>query len=257
VLGVGTIGKAFIVRAQAMGMRVVAWSLGLGAAEAAKLGVVGAESPEVAVSQADVVSVHLALTKETRHRIGESVFSQMKPGAIFLNTARAEVVDYDALMRAIAAKGLRVGLDVFPDEPTTSQAEYAHPLLDNPAVYGTHHIGASTDESEEAVGEECVRIVAAYRAGAPIPNCVNLAIRTPATHLLVVRHADRVGVLAHVLGVLREGGVNVEDMQNIIFSGGEAACARIATKGTVSPDLLARIRTDPNIFSASAVALTE
>ncbi len=257
VLGVGTIGKEFIVRAQAMGMRVVAWSRSLSAEEAAKLGVQRAVSPEAAVAGADVVSVHLALAAETRGRIGESVFGQMKTGAIFLNTARGEVVDYAALQRAIDGKQLLVGLDVFPDEPSAAQAEYAHPIVDHPAVYGTHHIGASTDESEEAVGFECLRIVAAYRDGAPIPNCVNLASRTPATHLLVVRHADRVGVLAHVLGVLREGGVNVEDMQNIVFSGGEAACARIATKGAVSAALLERIHTNPHIFAASAVALSE
>lgn len=257
VLGVGTIGKEFIVRAQAMGMRVVAWSRGLTAEAAGRLGVARAESPEAAVVGADVVSVHLALAPETRSRIGESVFSAMKPGAIFLNTARGEVVDYAALQRAIGERQLRVGLDVFPDEPSAAQAEFNHPLLDNPAVYGTHHIGASTDESEEAVGEECLRIIAAYRDGAPIPNCVNLATRTPATHLLVVRHADRIGVLAHVLGVLREGGVNVEDMQNIVFSGGLAACARIATKGEVSPALLERIQADSNVFAASAVALSE
>jgi D-3-phosphoglycerate dehydrogenase / 2-oxoglutarate reductase len=257
VLGVGTIGKAFITRAQALGMRVVAWSRSLSPEAAARLGVTLAPSPEAAVAGADVVSVHLALAPETRARIGESVFSQMSAGAIFLNTARGEVVDYGALQRAIVSRQLRVGLDVFPDEPSAAQGEYAHPLVDEPSVYGTHHIGASTDESEEAVGDECIRIVAAYRDGSPIPNCVNLAVRTPATHLLVVRHADRVGVLAHVLGVLREAGVNVEDMQNIVFSGGEAACARIATKGDVSATLLERIAADPNIFAASAVAISE
>jgi D-3-phosphoglycerate dehydrogenase len=215
------------------------------------------ETPEDAVSGAQVVSVHLAMAKETRGRIGESVFSAMKTGAIFLNTARAEVVDYDALLRVIDEKKFRVGLDVFPDEPGSAQAEYHHAITQHPSVYGTHHIGASTDEAEEAVGAEVVRIVAAYKAGSPIPNCVNLATRTPATHLLVVRHADRVGVLASVLGVLREAGVNVEDMQNIIFSGGQAACARIATKGALPDAALARIAADPAVYAASQVAITE
>jgi D-3-phosphoglycerate dehydrogenase len=202
-----------------------------------------------------VVSVHLALAKETRGRVGESVFAAMKNGAIFLNTARAEVVDYEAMLRAVEEKKLRVGLDVFPDEPSAGQAEYSHAVASHPAVYGTHHIGASTDEAEEAVGEEVVRIVAAYKGGAPIPNCVNLATRTPATHLLVVRHADRVGVLAGVLGVLKEAGVNVEDMQNIIFSGGAAACARIATKGALTDAALAKVAANPDIYAVSQVAL--
>ncbi len=257
ILGAGQIGREVAVRAAAMGMKLVAWQRTFSDADAAALGVVDAPTMEAAVQFADVVSVHLALVKETRGRIGDAVFAAMRPGAIFINTARAEVVDSDALLRAVREKQLRVGTDVFPDEPTAAQADYTHPLVHEPTVYGTHHIGASTDEAEEAVGEECVRIVAAYRDGAPIPNCVNLAKRTAATHLLVVRHADRVGVLAHVLGVLREAGVNVQDMQNIIFSGGEAACARIAIAAPVSADALSRIQTDPNIYAASCVAISE
>lgn len=256
VLGTGQIGREFISRALALGMKVRAWSRSLSVQDAARMGVERCETPEAAVAGAHVVSVHLALAKETRGRIGESVFSAMTAGAIFLNTARAEVVDYDALERVLDEKKFRVGLDVFPNEPGAAQADYAHSIVNHRAVYGTHHIGASTDEAEEAVGEEVVRIVAAYKAGSPIPNCVNLATRTPATHLLVVRHADRVGVLAHVLGVLREAGVNVEDMQNIIFSGGEAACARIATKGALPESALARIAADPNVYAASQVAIS-
>lgn len=256
VLGTGQIGREFVSRALALGMKVRAWSRSLSVPDAARMGVERCETPEAAVTGAHIVSVHLSLAKETRGRIGESVFSAMSPGTIFLNTARAEVVDYDALLRAVDDKKLRVGLDVFPNEPAAGQADYSHAIVDHPAVYGTHHIGASTDEAEEAVGEEVVRIVAAYKAGSPIPNCVNLATRTPATHLLVVRHADRIGVLANVLAVLREAGVNVEDMQNIIFSGGEAACARIATKGALPEAALARIAADANVYAASQVAIS-
>ncbi len=253
VLGTGQIGREVIHRARAFGMNVVAWSRSLSEAEAAVLGVLRAPTLEAAVREADAVTVHLALAKETRGRVGESVFAAMKPGAFFINTARAEVVDADALARAIATRGLRVGLDVFTNEPTSAQGPFEDPIVQSPNVYGTHHIGASTDEAEEAVGEEVVRIVTAFRGGAPIPNVVNLATRTPATHLLVVRHADRVGVLAGVLGVLREAGINIEDMQNIVFSGGVAACARIGTVGALPPEALARLESDSNIFSVSQV----
>ncbi|MFZ5475323.1 MAG: NAD(P)-dependent oxidoreductase [Myxococcota bacterium] len=253
VLGCGQIGRETISRAKALGMRVVAWSRSLTDAEAQAMGVIRAATPEWAVKDADAVSVHLALAKETRGRIGESVFGAMKPGAYFINTARAEVVDHDALLRAIRGKGVRAGLDVFANEPAGATGEYADPIVDEPNVYGTHHIGASTDEAEEAVGEEVVRIVAAFRAGAPIPNCVNLATRTPATHLLVVRHADRVGVLAGILAVLREAGINIEDMQNVVFSGGESAVARIGIVGAVPQDALLRMGADANIFSVSQV----
>jgi D-3-phosphoglycerate dehydrogenase len=253
VLGTGQIGREVIQRAKAFDMRIVAWSRNLTEADAARLGVQRAATPEDAVRDADAVSVHLALAPETRGRIGESVFAAMRPGAFFLNMARAEVVDQAALVRALETKGLRAGLDVFEGEPTAAQGEVSDPIVDHPNVYGTHHIGASTDESEEAVGEEVVRIVAAHAGGLPVPNCVNLATRTPATHLLVVRHADRVGVLAGVLEVLREAGINIEDMQNIVFSGGAAACARIGMVGALPDAALARLAEHDAIFSLSQV----
>lgn len=256
VIGVGQIGQEVIRRAQAFGMRVVGWSPSLNAAKAEALGIERAASMEDAVREADAVSIHLALTAQTRGRINDGVFAAMKNGAYFLNTSRAEVVDNDALVRAIKERNLRVGLDVFAGEPAGADGPFEDPIVDLPNVYGTHHIGASTDEAEEAVGEEVVRIVSAYKAGAPIPNCVNLAARTPATHLLVIRHADRVGVLAHVLGVLREANLNIEDMQNIVFAGGQAACARIGIVGSLGADTLARLEVDPNIHSVSQIALT-
>lgn len=255
VLGTGQIGQEVIRRAHALGMHVVAWSRSLTDAEAARLGVLRAASPEAAVVGADAVSVHLALAGETRARIGESVFNAMKPGAFFINCARSEVVDNAALLTAIEQKGLKAGLDVFPEEPSGATGPYTHALAQHPSVYGTHHIGASTDQAEEAVGEEVVRIVSAYRAGAQIPNCVNLATQTPATHLLVVRHADRVGVLAGILEVIREANLNVEDMQNIIFSGGKAAVARLALSGALPEPSLARLQSSDAIFALSHVAL--
>lgn len=255
VLGTGQIGREVIQRALAFEMRIVAWSRSLTDAEAKSLGIVRANSPEDAVRDADAVSVHLALSPETRGRIGESVFAAMRPGAYFLNMARSEVVDQSALTRALESKGIRAGLDVFDGEPSAAQGEVTDAIVDHPNVYGTHHIGASTDEAEEAVGEEVVRIVQAYAGGAAIPNCVNLATRTPATHLLVVRHADRVGVLANVLGVIREAGINIEDMQNIVFAGGASACARIGLVGALPVDALERLGQDDAIFSISQVVV--
>ena len=255
LLGCGQIGREVARRARAFDMKLVAWDHSLTEADAAALGITRAPSPEAAVRDADAVSVHLPLAKETRGRIGESVFAAMKPGAYFLNTARAEVVDAEALLRALTEKQLRCGLDVFPDEPGSAQATYDHAIVDHPGVYGTHHIGASTDEAEEAVGYEVLRIVQAYSDGSTIPNCVNLATSTPADHQLVLRHADRVGVLARVFSALREANINIEDMQNIVFSGGHAACARIGIVGSLSDDALAKLDGDPDIFSVSQIRI--
>jgi D-3-phosphoglycerate dehydrogenase len=109
-------------------------------------------------------------------------------------------------------------------------------------VYGTHHIGASTDQAQEAIAAETVRIVGSYKHTGRVPNVVNLAKRTPATHMLVVRHRDRPGVLAHVFDHVRRDNLNVQETENIVFEGAEAAVARINLDGPPSPALCSRIK---------------
>ena len=159
------------------------------------------------------------------------VLGRLKPGAMFINTARAEVVDYDALDAAVRDRGLRVGLDVFRNEPAGGTGHYADPLVQAPGVYGTHHIGASTEQAQEAIAAETVRIVRSFKDTGQVPNVVNLARRTPATHRLVVRHRNRPGVLAHVFDHLRAAHINVQETENIIFEGAQAAVARINLDG--------------------------
>ena len=110
-----------------------------------------------------------------------------------------------------------------------------------PNVYGTHHIGASTEQAQEAIAAETVRIVRTFRETGRVPNVVNLATRTPATHMLVVRHRDRPGVLAHVFDQLRAAAINVQETENIIFAGAEAAVARINLDKRPSDAVLALI----------------
>lgn len=251
ILGYGQIGVEVAVRARALGMRVKVWSIDLTEERARDHRVERCETPEAAVSGADAVSVHLALVPETRGRVGKSIFDAMKAGAYFINTSRGEVVDQPALIGALDERGILAGLDVFADEPSASEGEFTDAIAKHPNVFGTHHIGASTTEATEAVGEEVVAIVAAYATGRVIPNCVNLANRTEATHTLVVRHADRVGVLAAILAELREAGINVQEMQNILFSGGNAACARINVVGQPDADTLAKVRAAEHVYAVS------
>ena len=171
--------------------------------------------------------MHLALDPETRGLVGADLLGRLRPGALFINTARAEVVDYDALADAVRERGIRVGLDVYPNEPTAGTAAFDDPLVALPGVYGTHHIGASTDQAQEAIAAEVVRIVDAFGRTGRVPNVVNLARRTPATHVLVIRHRDRPGVLAHVFEHLRQADINAQETENVVFEGAEAAIARI------------------------------
>ena len=202
------------------------------------------------------MSVHLALGPETRGLVNADVIGRLHPGAIVINTARAEVVDYDALALAVRERGIRVGLDVYPDEPATATAEFSLPLLAEPGVYGTHHIGASTEQAQEAIAGETVRIVRSFMETGRVPNVVNLARKTPASHMLVVRHRNRPGVLAHVFEHLRGGGINVLETENIIFEDAEAAVARINLDGAPPETQMAAIESgNEHIISLQLVAI--
>jgi D-3-phosphoglycerate dehydrogenase len=260
LLGFGSIGREVATRAVAFGMPVVVWSRrftdGGERLEDAGLPIAAAASPEDVAARADVLSVHLALTKQTRGMIGETIFRAMKPGACFINTARGEVVDQDALERAVRDRGIRAGLDVFAGEPTLATAAFAPAIVQLPNVYGTPHVGGSTDQAQEAIAAETVRVITTFKNTGKVPNVVNLATRTPATHRLIVRHRDRPGVLAHVFDRLRGAGVNVQETENVIFEGAEAAVVRINMDACPPADLLRAIQTgNENILDLQVITI--
>lgn len=242
LLGVGGIGKEMIPRARAFGMPVVAWSRSLTPERAQALGVERKDTPAGVAASCDIASVHIALKPETKGLAGAEFFAAMKPGAFFINTSRAEVVDEAALEKAVREKGIRAGLDVFAGEPTGGSGEVSAPIFQLPGVIGTHHIGASTEQAQEAIAAETVRIVREYIEAGRAPNVVNLARKSPACCLLVVRHYDRVGVLAAVFDRLKEADINVQETENIVFDGAKAAVARISLSKAPSDGVLDDIR---------------
>lgn len=262
LIGFGNIGQEMAVRARAFGMPVQVWTrrFATDAAERARaageFGVRVVDTPADAVKGADVVSVHLALSKDTRGFVNGALLSHLSPGAMFINTARAEVVDQAALETAIREKGIRAGLDVFANEPAGANGPFADAIVQMPGVYGTHHIGASTDQAQDAIAAETVRIIRLFKDTGRVPNVVNLAKRSPATHMLVVRHRDRPGVLAHVFGELRGAGLNAQETENVIFEGAEAAVARINLDGPLEPHALSAVQDHPHILDVQLVSLS-
>lgn len=242
LIGTGQIGQEVIKRAQAFGMPVVAWSRSLTTSRAKELGVEMKSSPLEVAAAADIVSLHVALKDETRGMINEEFFNAMKDGAFFINTSRAEVVDQTALEKAVKGKGIRAGLDVFAGEPSSGTGNVEADIFKLDGVIGTHHIGASTDQAQQAIADETVRIIREYKDQGRAPNVVNLAKKTPATHLLVVRHFDRVGVLAGVFDQLKEAGINVQETENIVFEGAGAAVARIHLDQAASDETLSALQ---------------
>ncbi len=255
LIGLGGIGSAMVSRAQAFGMPVVAWSRSLTDERAAELGITRLDSVLDVARAADVVSVHLALNADTRGLLGADFFAALPQGAFFINTSRGEVIDEAALAEAVRAKGIRAGLDVFANEPGSGSGEFHPAIVDLPGVYGTHHIGASTDQAQRAIADEAVRIVRVFAETGTVPNVVNLARATPATSTLVIRHLDRPGVLAAALDAISTAGLNVQEMENVVFEGGEAAVARIDVEGTVVADTLAAIGAHPSVLDVQLIEL--
>jgi len=240
VLGLGQIGKAVVRRAQAFGMPVVAWSRSLDDATAEDIGVERCADAKEVASRCDVLTIHLAAAPDTKGLVSAEVLEALAPGSYVINTSRADVLDYQALTERIAARGLRVGLDVFPHEPGAGDDTFTDAIVQaGGVVYGTHHIGASTEQAQEAIALETVRIVREYVHTGRVENCVNLSARSAAQCVVVVRHRNRPGVLAHALGVIRSAGINVEEMQNVICYGGESASAQIKLSAHL-PDVTIR-----------------
>jgi D-3-phosphoglycerate dehydrogenase / 2-oxoglutarate reductase len=242
VIGTGQIGREVITRAHAFGLRTLAWSRSLTPEKAQQLGLECCKTVEDVLRQADIVTIHLALKPDTRKLVDATRLALMKPNAILINTARGEVVDQAALRAALQGGKLRAGLDVFDPEPAEGTGAFDDPILDLVNLWGTLHIGASTTQAQEAIAEEAIRIIQTFVQTGVVLNCVNLARRTPAKWQLVVRHYDRVGVLAFVMDQLRRAGINIEEVQNVIFEGAAAASCRIQLDAEPGASLLGTIK---------------
>ena len=254
VIGTGDIGLAVAERAVAFGMNVQ--TLAREGRETARqerlesLGIEQLASLEDLVSGADAVTLHVPSSADTRGMVDATFLSWMRPGAVLINTSRGDIVDEDALLAAIDDKGLRVGLDVYADEPAGGRAEWTSRVAQNPNVVGTHHIGASTEQAQQAIADGVVEVINAFATG-QVANCVNLTPARLGAMTLSVRHLDRVGVLARVLEQLSARRLNVEQMQNRVFEGGEAAVASIDVGGEVDDELLEQLRADPDVLSVT------
>jgi D-3-phosphoglycerate dehydrogenase len=253
IIGLGQIGEAVAERAKAFEMKIVAWSRSLTPERAEELDIVRADSPADVAARCDILTIHLAAAPETKKLVNADVLGRLKNGATVINTARADVVDYDALAKLAAEKKLRVGLDVFPNEPSASQGEFADAMIKaGGIIYGTHHIGASTEQAQMAIADETVRIVKDYLRTGRVHNCVNICAKSPAKYTLSVRHFNKPGVLAHTLNLVSHAGVNVEEMENIICEGLEAAVAQIKLDAALDDGVLRAIKEgNPHVIAVT------
>jgi D-3-phosphoglycerate dehydrogenase len=250
LVGFGTIGRELATRARAFGMRVSVFDPFVDAEYAAARKIEIRASLDVLLGECDVVSVHVPYRESTRHLLGAREFSLMKRGALLIHTSRGGVVDDMALAEVVASGHIRAGLDVFEGEPEAGTAPFELPLRKLAGVYMTPHIGASTEQAADAIAAETVRIIQEFGERGSVPNVVNLVTDRTGLFNLVVRHLDRVGVLAGVLDALRRSRINVQEMSNVVFKGAEgAASATIVLENEPSVELLDEIRRDANVLA--------
>ena len=188
IAGFGAIGKEVARRALGFEMNVLAWSLGLTEDEARREGATVVSSLWELAERADVVSVHMPQTSETKGLFGDAFFARMRPGATFINTSRGSLHDTASLLRAMKERGIKAALDVFENEPAGGTADFDHELCKVPGFVGTHHIGASTEQAQHAIAAEAVRICRTFVTTGHVPHVVNIERTSPAKVQLIVRH---------------------------------------------------------------------
>ncbi len=129
---------------------------------------------EQLLAESDFITLHVPGGEETHHLMGKAQFDLMKPTAYVLNCSRGGIVDQKALAQAIESGSIAgAALDVYEIEPAASDKEFNDPVVKVPQVYGTHHVGASTEQAQTAVAEEVLRIVRTYAETAEFLHCVN------------------------------------------------------------------------------------
>jgi D-3-phosphoglycerate dehydrogenase len=202
IVGLGKIGQAIAARAVAMEMTVLAADPYVTPEQAALHGVELVSFDDL-IARADVVTVHVPLTRATRGLIGREQLDRMKPGAIVLNVARGGILDEAAVADALGDGRLAgAGIDVFETEPPAGS-----PLLDAPNTVLTPHLGASTAEAQVLVAEEVADQVLDVLAGRPARYAVNAPLVTPETARAIAPYLPLAELLGRFFAQFARGGV--------------------------------------------------
>ena len=211
IIGYGNIGTQLSVMAEAMGMRVqffdIETKLPLGNAQAKK-------SIKEIVSTSDIISLHVPETNQTKNLINKSVIKQFKTGSILVNYARGEVVDLDALAEAIKEKHIAgAAIDVFPVEPEKNGDAFSTPLQGLSNVLLTPHIGGSTEEAQENIGEDVsIKLYQYLERGVSNGSHTIPSLSLPpvdGAHRILHIHKNVPGVLGAINTLLSKNKINI------------------------------------------------
>jgi D-3-phosphoglycerate dehydrogenase len=251
LIGVGNIGKEVARRALAFEMNVY----GKDITRIEGVQIKDFSEMDQLLTLCDIVTIHLPSTPQTKGLFNKKMFGYMKNGAYLINTSRQDIVVEEDLLEAIKEKNIRYACDVFKGEPETKSGEVSSKLQNNPNIYVTHHIGASTEQAQDAVAQETINIIKHFVHSGVIDHWVNRAKLSDAHYQLVVKHYDKPGVLASVLDLIRNSSINIEEIENIIFEGGIAACCTLKLKNAANAGMLKKISENSDVLSVSHVEI--
>jgi D-3-phosphoglycerate dehydrogenase / 2-oxoglutarate reductase len=259
IIGLGAIGIEVAIRARAFGMKLASLERDdrddEQVEEIEELGIKLHPDLDSLLPQCDVVTLHVPATPDTDRMVDRAFLAKMRDGSILINTSRAEVIVFEDLLWALEEKDMWAGLDVFPDEPETGEAGYSSEVGKHSRVYGTHHIGASTDQAQEAIAKQVIKIIDGYCDG-EVRNVVNLSEPMSHTTVIGIRHADQVGVLSQVFSIMRSADVNVEHMENHVFAGAHAAKAVMHVHGDFSDAVRKELADLDSVFHVAVLRQT-
>ncbi len=251
IIGVGNIGKEVAKRAVALGMNVY----GKDISRIEGVAIKDFSEMDQLLPLCDIVTLHLPATPQTKGLFNKKLFGFMKPNSFLINTARADLIDQEALLEAIKEKNIRVAMDVIKNEPEEKSANIKSPLQSIPNIYITHHIGASTEQAQNAVASETIRIIKDFVSSGIIAHWVNRSKISDAHYQLVVKHYDKPGVLASIMSIIRDRQINIEEIENIIFDGGVVACCTMKLKSEVTTEMIKLMNENPDVLSVSHIAI--
>ncbi|HEX4515016.1 MAG TPA: NAD(P)-dependent oxidoreductase [Polyangiaceae bacterium] len=260
IAGFGAIGREVALRARSFGLEPLAWGRALSSSRAKEAGATYVNSLDELASRSQILTLHLALNDRTRGIVSERVLAKLPRHAMLINTARADLVDHAAMLRAVRERALRVSLDVHADEPKAGQSFEAKGFdipssADGGFVYGTPHISASTDQAQLAIATETVRVIRSFLLEGNVPNVVNVVNASAARFLLVIRMMDKVGTFANVLNVIKRHGINIEEVANTVFDGSTASCAKLRVVSRPSEACLQEIGAFEEVLHVDVVTL--
>ncbi|WP_421784982.1 phosphoglycerate dehydrogenase [Hyphobacterium sp.] len=243
IVGYGNIGSQLSVLASGHGMHVYFYDTEpkLAHGNARPVG-----SLDELLALADVVTLHVPSTPQTRMMMDQAAIAKMKPGSFLINHARGDLVDVDALAAALKSGHLAgAAIDVFPEEPASKDDEFISPLRACETALLTPHIGGSTEEAQAAIGTDAGLKLTRYATSGGSAKSVNFpeleaGDMVPGRTRILALHGNAPGYLSQLTKVVSGAGLNIASQY--LNTAGELGYVSTDVEGVVPDDLLATLR---------------